>query len=105
MGYGTASANQTQQYIHVLEIGHNIPQYDYLFDEEGNVMVDFVGKFEHIQRDFRKVQRKIGCNKNLIHAEGTKSQRIHYKEYYDSESKELVTSLYKKDIEIFGYSF
>ena len=91
--------------IHILEIGHNLPQYDFLFDKEGNLMVDFVGKFENLKRDFKKVQRKIECSKNLVHAEGTKAQRAHYKEYYDEESKNLVAELYCKDIDTFGYSF
>ena len=39
------------------------------------------------------------------YSNGTKSQRAHYKEHYDEESKKLVAELYRKAIDIFGYSF
>lgn len=34
------------------------PQYDYLFDKDGNQLVDFIGKFESLEKDFKTI-----CNK------------------------------------------
>ena len=36
-----------------------MPQVKYLFDEEGNSLVDFIGRFENIQEDFELVRMKI----------------------------------------------
>ena len=33
------------------------------------------------------------------------SRHHHYRDYYDEESKEMVSKLYKEDIEMFGYEF
>lgn len=35
------------------------PQVDYIFDERGNQLVDFVGKFENLQQDFEKIKTHI----------------------------------------------
>jgi hypothetical protein len=39
---------------------HVTPQYEFLYDAEGQRMVEFVGKFEHLQRDFDQVCEALG---------------------------------------------
>jgi hypothetical protein len=34
-----------------------------------------------------------------------KSERTHYADYYDDESRALVQQIYARDIELFGYRF
>ena len=36
------------QYCHIL------PQYDFVYDDDGRLVVDFVGRFEHLSRDFKR---------------------------------------------------
>ena len=112
---------------------HIIPQHDFLFDDEGNLLVNFIGKFENLQKDFDKVCRKLGIhgallpfmNKSLKDMNISKNLKYpmkiltnlmrqlkqkkntfkHYTEYYDDESKEFVSDLYRKDIETFKYKF
>ncbi len=93
--------------LYVLEIGHNVPQYKYIYDNEGNLLVDFVGRFEHLQHDFNKVCEKIGIeNSSLPNIEATASEgRKPYKEYYDIETIGIIANVYKKDIELFSYEF
>ncbi len=35
------------------------PQVEYIYDSEGNQLVDFVGRFENLQEDFEKIRNKI----------------------------------------------
>ncbi|MDY7110332.1 MAG: sulfotransferase family 2 domain-containing protein [Planctomycetota bacterium] len=80
-----------------------IPQLDWITDEDGTVLVDFVGRFENLKRDFEEVCRRLGKQVELPHLKATK--RRPYQEYYDEETAELIRAWYQKDIDRFGYRF
>ena len=112
---------------------HIIPQYDFIFDEQGNQLVNFIGKFENLQLDFEKVCERIFNSKkklpfknkslsllnrrdnnlrlfvsnlrNRFSLTGRRNTFITYQEYYDNESVEFVRKLYSKDVETFNYHF
>jgi len=104
---------------------HVMPQYDMLYDEQGNCLVDFVGRFENLQADFDMVCERLGFEesklpfvnssektsrairrklKSVIYRNG-ESEKKHYTEFYDDETREFVKAYYKNDVEVFGYSF
>lgn len=85
---------------------HFIPQYHYLYDDNMNLVVDFVGYFENFNDDFENVRAKLGTDKPLKHFNQTKSDKKNsYKEVYTLEMAEKVADVYKEDIELFGYTF
>ncbi len=89
---------------------HFIPQYDYLYDEHGNCLVDFIGKFESLQNNFDQVCRKLGITqRSLPHAnkstENLARTGKHYTDYYDDESRQFVADKYRNDIQSFDYEF
>jgi hypothetical protein len=43
------------------------PQHDYLYDLQGNCLVDFVGRFERLDEDFETVARRVKLNTTLPH--------------------------------------
>ena len=104
-------------------------QYDMLY-ENGQLMVDFVGKFETIKDDFAKVCAHLGLeDMALPHINKSepakfkgiklllknpsllgklylkKSFKKDYKDYYDSKTREQIQHIYKKDVETFEYEF
>ncbi len=78
-------------------------QKDFITDDDGKLLVNFVLKFENVEKDFEEVCRKIGIKEKLPHM--NKSSRRDYKEYYDEETKRLVEGCFKEDLDFFGYSF
>jgi hypothetical protein len=80
------------------------PQFKFITDSSGQAMVDFVGKFENFEQDALDVMRKLGLSVQKI-PHTNKSEHRPYSEYYDSESIEMVRSIYQVDIEMFNYSF
>jgi hypothetical protein len=78
-------------------------QTDYLTGPKGELLVDFVGRFEHLKRDVATVLSEIGIDGELPYA--NKSKRGHYRDYYTSELREIVAERFQKDIEHFGYEF
>ena len=76
---------------------------DFACDENGNVIVDFIGRFENLERDFRTICCRIGIDCELPHLNKTNHQD--YRCYYTEETKEMVRDWARKDIEMFGYEF
>lgn len=83
---------------------NNDLQQDFITDENGNVIVDFVGKFENLESDFEKVCQNININAKLPHLNSS-SRQGSYKDYYDDRTKDLIYDCFKADVELFDYSF
>jgi len=107
------------------------PQSDFVCNEDGKLLVDFVGRFENLQNDFydicekinlplielpfiNKTKKAITLNRNpgklvkyaWYQIKGKQIQfHKNYQDYYDSESRDLVATIYQSDIELFEYRF
>lgn len=82
---------------------HLLPQLEFV-SLNGKVACDFLGRFESLHRDYRKLCDAIGIERKPL-PEYKKSTRRHYREYYSSQSRAIVESLYKKDLDAFNYDF
>ena len=79
-------------------------QVDWLFDKDGRLIVDFIGRFENLQSDFEKICDRTGITARRLPRVNITKHR-HYSAYYTVETRQVVEELFKKDIETFGYSF
>ena len=79
------------------------PQFNWLSDEGGNFLMDYVFKLED-PNGMDKVFNDLKIPKvKLPHK--NKNGHKHYTEYYNDETREIVAEKYRKDIEYFGYEF
>jgi hypothetical protein len=78
-------------------------QKDFVYDENGNRLVDFIGHYESLQQDFDTICESIGIQAQLPRLNVSKSKP--YQDYYTPETKELVSRTFAADIELFGYEF
>lgn len=104
---------------------HVMPQYDLLYDADGRLLVDFVGRFETLQQDFDRVCAALGIEdsalphrnrsdkksrdlkrklRNIIFMNG-ENQHDSLTDFYDDETRDAVAEYYRIDIETFGYQF
>jgi hypothetical protein len=87
---------------------HPVPhvnQLDWFVDPHGNVLVDFIGKFETLQNDWVKIAAKLGLPQNLPHRNKNQKAIRKYTEYYSETTKKIIADKFRVDIEYFGYKF
>ena len=106
------------------EYRHVMPQYDMLY-KDGELLVDFVGRFETLPADFEQVCQVLGLEntglahrntsekrsrrlrrgvRNLLFLNGENGKQT-LADYYDDDTREAVARIYRKDIETFGYEY
>lgn len=104
---------------------HIMPQTQMLYDGNGRLLVDFVGKFENLQSDFDKVCQHLAIEKSALpHVNSSdkgsrelkrkmrnflyRNNETHlrrYTDFYDDETREFVAEMYRMDVDNFGYRF
>lgn len=94
------------------------PQVDYLYDDQGRLLVDFVGRFERLADDFTEACARMGiADAALPHVNDSKKHSasgfnrwlrrrvLPYRDMYDAQSRDTVARLYASDVSAFGYAF
>jgi hypothetical protein len=95
---------RTSNFVDWLHTGLYIqPHVNFLTDGGTKLLVDFVGRFENLHEDFRSVCARVGLHARLGHENQT--EHAHYREYYDTATREIVRERFQRDIELFGYEF
>jgi len=79
-------------------------QLDYVTDEHGNLLVDFIGRLENFDEDLPKVFGRIGIELETIPRKNPSDHR-HYSTFYTPDTEMIVRERFKRDIEYFGYEF
>lgn len=87
---------------------HFVPQYRFLCRPGSKqVLVDFVGRYESLDRDFQAVKRRMGLDTlgGLPHFNRGRSGVEDYHAAYTPETRQIVADVYGADVELFGYAF
>jgi hypothetical protein len=64
----------------------------------------FDGTLENLQGDWKKLCEVLDISHQML-GKHSQSNHEHYTTYYDDETKNMVSQLYKRDLDIFDYKF
>ena len=81
------------------------PQYKYLVGDHGEIIVDFIGRYEN---DWGTMVDKLDINnpnRSMSLRKLNSTSGKDYRTYYEATDVDIVSKVYKKDIELFGYEF
>ena len=85
---------------------HFVPQHKYICNPRGKVIIDFIGRFENISSDFKKITGTLGIDLPLKHDNKTDTLKNNrYTEHYTTRSEKIISEVYKEDINLLGYRF
>ena len=78
----------------------------YICDREDRILVDYVARYERREDDLERIRKRLNMKAlggRLLNKSTPRGD--HYSRHYDDETREIVRTLYARDIELFGYEF
>lgn len=78
-------------------------QIEWLKNRQGQIDVDFVGRFETMNESFAEIAKRIGIGATLPHL--NKTEKSDYRTHYDAETAAAIEHWFADDIARFGYRF
>lgn len=78
-------------------------QLEFLTNKDRKMNIDFIGRFENLQKDFNQICKTI----NIPFIELPKLNSTSHDHYskYNEETKKIVAEIFQKDIDYFGYKY
>ncbi|MEM1324850.1 MAG: sulfotransferase family 2 domain-containing protein [Bacteroidota bacterium] len=91
-----------EEYMH-WRVEHDVQlQKDFFYNENGECLVNFIGRFESLATDFQYICQQIGIKAQLPHHNKSRDDHAFLK-HYNAATLALITQYYQEDIEAFGY--
>ncbi|MEO1051062.1 MAG: sulfotransferase family 2 domain-containing protein [Bacteroidota bacterium] len=88
---------RTEYIVHHCSSFHN-PKY--MIDQ-----MDYVGRIETLNEDLKKIAEMLNIAPIQVNHLNKRGQAYNYRDYYSTNSKNLVGKIYQRDIERFKYQF
>ncbi len=80
--------------------------YDYIVGEDGEIIVDYIARYETRDEDLLKISSRLGIEElGKLSIQKCSPKDRHYSEFYDEKTRDIIYRVYSKDIELFGYEF
>ena len=78
-------------------------QKDYLVNSNSEVDIDFIGRFETLDKDVARLSEDLGAQVSMPHL--NPSAHRDYRQYYSAESRGVVERRFAADLDYFSYTF
>jgi len=78
-----------------------------LYTIDGQVAVDFIGRYERLEEDFAEAVRRAGLPGTIVLpiVNASDKPKHRYREFYDERTRALVGQWYAREIALHGYEF
>ncbi|GEQ96458.1 hypothetical protein JCM17844_00950 [Iodidimonas gelatinilytica] len=83
---------------------HTAPIWPDITDENGALLLDFVGRIENFEEDYLKICEHIGIPQKDLPKKNSQGG-ADYRKYYNKKSRKLVEKYYWDDINELGYDY
>ena len=96
-----------QKYLSLISEKEHIQwkdQFSFVVDNEEKIMVDAIFRFEDLNNCANELGKRLKMPTFKLPVANS-TNHSHYSKYYDLKTYEQVSKMYRKDIELFGYSF
>ncbi len=83
-------------------------QIDWLVDESGNIVMDYVYKLEEFDDAIKEIRDQTRGRINLVNQQANtnpESKSTKYRDMYNQRTKEIIASRFEKDVDYFKYAF
>ena len=80
------------------------PCADFLCDEDDNLLVDSVLKFENLEEGYESLCEAFGVEVTPL-AKKNQSGHAGYKAYYDERTRKYIGERFRRDVDLFDYSY
>ncbi len=83
-------------------------QHRFVCAPNGELQLDFVGRFESLDQDVQFVAERLGVATDLVHhnrTNATSGAKSSVRDMYTPRTRDIVAKMYAKDIKLFDYSF
>jgi hypothetical protein len=87
---------------------HPVPhryQLDWFVSPHGEVLADFIGKYESLDADWQRICARLGIEAALPRLKVNSDRARDYTGYYSERTRKIVAERFAVDIEYFGYKF
>lgn len=99
--FGHPRYNQVKPNAMIRLKNHIVPQ---THPFHGLQHIEFIGRFENLDNDFRRVATKLGLETTVL-PKTNWTERSHYRDYFDDQTRVLAETLYHEDLKRFEYRF
>ena len=102
--FGFKKGVSFKEYVKAWDSGAKISVHPQLNSDYIDEDLDFIGRFENLQKDFDFICDKLDISRRAL-PHKNKSNHEHYTKYYDEETKSIISKRFAIDLERFNYKF
>jgi hypothetical protein len=87
---------------------HPVPhryQLDWFVSPHGDVLADFIGRYENIATDWEQIAARLAISQKLPRLNVNPERQRDYTSYYSPRTRQVIADRFAVDVEYFGYRF